>query len=44
MKERFKQKYSRRLRIIMKCGQNARNKTTATGTLAVRVEIQFWYN
>jgi len=44
MKERLKQEYSRRLRMILKCELNGRNKITAVGALAVRVEIQFWYN
>jgi hypothetical protein len=44
MKGRLKQEYSRRLRMIMKSELNARNKITANGALAVRVEIQFWYN
>jgi D-serine dehydratase len=44
MKERLKQEYSRRLRMILKCEPNARNKITAIGALAVRAEIQFWYN
>jgi len=44
MKERLKQEYSRRLRMILKSDLNGRNKITATGALAVRVEIQFWYN
>jgi len=44
MKERLKQEYSTRLRLILKCELNARNKITAIEALAVRVEIQFWYN
>jgi len=44
IKERLKQEYSRRLRMILKSELNARNKITAIGALAVRVEIQFWYN
>ena len=45
MKERLKQEYSRRLRMILKCELNVRVKITATITaLAVRVEITFWYN
>ena len=44
MKEMLKQEYSRRLSIIMKCELNPRNKITAIGALAVRVEIQFWCN
>ena len=44
MKERLKQEYSRRLRMILKSEPNARNKITAIGALAVRAEIQFWYN
>jgi hypothetical protein len=44
IKERLKQEYSRRLRMILKSELKARNKITAIGTLAVRVEIQFWYN
>jgi len=44
MKERLKQEYSRRLRMILKSELKARNKITATGVLTVRVEIQFWYN
>jgi len=43
MKERLKQEHSRRLRMILKSELNARNKITAAGALAVRVEIQFWY-
>jgi hypothetical protein len=30
--------------MILKSELNARNKITANGALAVRVEIQFWYN
>jgi len=30
--------------MILKCELNARNKITAIGALAVRVEIQFWSN
>jgi len=30
--------------MIMKSEMNSRNKITATGALAVRVEIKFWYN
>jgi len=37
MKERLKQKYSKRLRMIMKSELNARNKITAIGALAVPV-------
>jgi len=37
MKERLKQEYSRRLRMIMKSELNARNKITAIGALAVPV-------
>jgi hypothetical protein len=37
MKDRFKQEYNRRLRIILKSELNARNKITAIGALAVRV-------
>ena len=37
MKERLKQEYSRRLRIILKCELNGRNKIIAIGALAVRV-------
>ena len=37
MKERLKQEYRRRLRMIMKSELNARNKITATGALAVPV-------
>jgi len=44
MRERLKQEYSRRLRMILKCELNARNEITATGALAVHVEVQFWYN
>jgi len=36
MREKFKQEYSRRLRMILKSELNARNKIT-TGTLAVPV-------
>ena len=43
MKERLKQEYSRRLRMILKSELNAMNKITAIGALVVRVEIQFWY-
>jgi len=44
MKERLKQEYSRRVRMILKSELNARNKIIAIIALAVRVEIQFWYN
>ena len=37
MKERLKQEYSRRLRIILKSELNARNKITAIAALAVPV-------
>jgi hypothetical protein len=37
MKERLKQEYSRRSRMILKSELNARNKITAIGALAVRV-------
>ena len=37
MKERLKQGYSRRLRMILKSELNARNKITALGALAVPV-------
>ena len=37
MKERLKQEYSRRLRMILKSELNARNKITAIGALAVPV-------
>jgi hypothetical protein len=37
MKERLKQKYRRRLRMILKSELNARNKITAVGALAVPV-------
>jgi hypothetical protein len=37
MKERLKQEYNRRLRMILKSELNARNKITATGALAVPV-------
>jgi hypothetical protein len=37
MKERLKQEYRRRLRMILKCELNARNKITAIGALAVPV-------
>jgi hypothetical protein len=37
MKERLKQEYRRRLRMILKCKLNARNKITAIGALAVPV-------
>jgi hypothetical protein len=37
MKERLKQEYRRRLRIIVKSELNARNKITAIGALAVPV-------
>jgi len=37
MKERLKQEYSRRLRMILKCELNARNKITAIGAPAVPV-------
>jgi len=40
MKERLKQEYSSRLRMILKSELKARNKITAIGALAVRVEIQ----
>jgi len=35
MKEGLKQEYSRRLRMMLKCELNARNKITAIGALAV---------
>jgi hypothetical protein len=35
MKERLKQEYNRRLRMILKSEMNARNKITAIGALAV---------
>jgi len=37
MKERLKQEYSRRSRMILKSELNARNKITAIGALAVQV-------
>jgi len=37
MKERLKQEYRRRLRMILKSELNARNKITAIGALAVLV-------
>src|SRR5215469_2302043 len=37
MKERLKQEYRRRLRMILKSGLNARNKITAIGALAIPV-------
>jgi uncharacterized membrane protein YgaE (UPF0421/DUF939 family) len=37
MKDRLKQEYNRRLRMILKSELNARNKITATGALAVPV-------
>jgi GrpB-like predicted nucleotidyltransferase (UPF0157 family) len=37
MKERWKQEYNRRRRMIMKFELNARNKITAIGALAVPV-------
>jgi len=37
MKERLKQEYNRRLRMILKSELNARNKITATGALALPV-------
>jgi hypothetical protein len=37
MKERLKQEYIRRLRMILKSDLNARNKITAIGALAVPV-------
>jgi len=37
MKEKLKQEYSRRLRMILKCELNTRDKITAIGALAVRV-------
>jgi hypothetical protein len=37
MKERLKQEYNRRLRLILKSEMNARNKITAIGALAVPV-------
>jgi len=40
MKERLKQEYSRRLRMILKSELNARNKITAIGTLAVPVLLE----
>jgi len=41
-KERLKQEYSRRLRMMLKSDLNARNKITAIGALAVPVLKQFW--
>jgi hypothetical protein len=37
MKDRLKQKYNRRLRMVLKSELNARNKITAIGALAVAV-------
>jgi hypothetical protein len=37
MKERLKQEYSKRLKMILKSELNARNKITSTGALAVPV-------
>jgi hypothetical protein len=37
MKERLKEEYSRRLRMVLKSEVNAKNKITATGALAVPV-------
>jgi len=37
MKERLKQEYNRKLRMILKSELNARNKITAIGALAVPV-------
>jgi hypothetical protein len=37
MKERLKQEYRRRLRVILNSELNARNKITAIGALAVPV-------
>jgi len=37
MKERLKQEYSRRLRMMLKSELNARNKITAIGAIAVPV-------
>ena len=37
MKQRLKQEYSRRLRMILKSELHARNKITATGALVVTV-------
>jgi hypothetical protein len=37
MKERLKQEYNRRLRMILKSELKARNKITATGALTVPV-------
>jgi len=37
MKERLKQEYSRRLRMILKSEVNAMNKITTIGTIAVPV-------
>jgi recombinational DNA repair protein RecT len=47
MKERLKQEYNRRLRMILKSELNARNKITAIGALAVPVlrysfDIIYW--
>ena len=39
MKERLKKEYTRRLRMILISKLNAKNKITATGTLAVPVLI-----
>ena len=44
MKERLKQEYSRRLRMILKPELNARNKIKAIGALeGPSIEVQFWY-
>jgi hypothetical protein len=37
MKERLKQEYGRRIRMILKSELNARNKITAIGKLAVLI-------
>jgi hypothetical protein len=37
MKERLKEEYTRRLRMVLKSELNAKNKITAIGTLAVPV-------
>ena len=46
MKERLKQEYSRRLRMILKSELNARNKKDYSNwsTSGPSIEVQFWYN
>ena len=45
MKERLKQEYRRRLRMILKSELNARKKNYSNwSTIGSSIEVQFWYN